>query len=118
MMRARSRRSLFTLSLAVVAAGLLAAGPAGAASTAMKELMKRMGAVAAAGDDAKPLAPLLAQAKTMKPADPEYATWDAIADRGKAAADSGDLAGAKASCKECHAAYRDKFKAKYGSKAP
>ena len=111
-----AKRWLLSLSLAVTVAGF-AAGSAEAANGAMKDLMKKMGATAAS-EDAKGLGPLLGQAKAMKPADPEYATWDAIADKGKAAADSGDLAGAKATCKDCHTAYRDKFKAKYGSKAP
>ncbi len=117
-MRKNSKRWLVTLSLSLaVAGGLAAAGTAEAANNAMKDLMKKMGAVAA-GEDAKPLAPMLAQAKSMKPADPDYAAWDGIADKGKAAAEAGDLAGAKASCKECHNQYRDKYKTKHGSKAP
>ena len=83
----------------------------------MKDLMKKMGATAAS-DDAKGLAPMMAQAKLMKPADPDFAGWDAIADKGRVAAEGGDLAAAKATCKECHTPYRDKYKAKFGSKAP
>jgi cytochrome c556 len=112
-MRMPSRALAVVLFLSAV----LAAGSAEAANNAMKDLMKKMGAVAA-GDDAKALVPLLAQAKSMKPADPEFAGWDASADKGKAAAASGDLAAAKAACKDCHTQYRDKYKAKYGSKAP
>lgn len=108
---------MLSLSLIVALSGLLAAGTAEAANNAMKDLMKKLGATAA-GDDPRALAPLLSQARTMKPADGEYAGWDAMADKGKAAAEAGDLAGAKASCKECHSAYRDKYKTKYGSKAP
>lgn len=116
-MRNSSRAWLAGLSLAVLAAGLAAATPASAANNAMKDLMKKMGATAA-NDDAKGLAPLLAQAKSMKPADAAFGGWDAIADTGKAAAEKGDLAAAKATCKDCHTKYRDSYKTKYGSKAP
>ena len=111
------RKSRRPGTLALATSILLAAGTAGAANTALKDLMKKMGA-AAAGEDAKPLAPLLAQTIAMKPNDPELAGWDAVAEKGKAAADRGDLAAAKASCKDCHSQFRDKYKAKYGSKAP
>ncbi|AKV01801.1 hypothetical protein AKJ09_08464 [Labilithrix luteola] len=101
----------------LVGAALLAAAPAGAANMALKDLMKKMGATAAAGD-AKALSPIFAQAKTMAPSDPEFANWTAIADKGKAAADKGDLEAAKAVCKDCHTPYREKYRTKYGSKSP
>lgn len=118
-MRKDSKRWFAAASLfaAVTLAGVLGAGSAEAANIAMKDLMKRMGATAAS-DDAKGLAPMMVQAKAMKPNDPDFAGWDAIADAGKAAADKGDMAAAKASCKSCHGDYRDKFKTKYGSKSP
>lgn len=114
-MRIGSRALVATVSLAVVLAA--SASAVAAPNDAMKDLMKKMGA-AAAGDDAKALLPLIAQAKSMKPADPEFAGWDAAADKAKAAAASGDLAAAKAACKDCHTPYKDKYKAKFGSKAP
>lgn len=113
------KRPLFSarqVLVAVVAgAALFAAAPAGAADNAMKDLMKKMGAQSTAGD-AKAMAPLFAQTKGMAKA--EFANWAAISDKGKAAAEKGDLDGAKATCKECHNAYRDAYKTKYGSKAP
>jgi hypothetical protein len=66
--------------------------------------------------DAKALAPLLAKTKSM--GKPEFANWASMSDQGKAAAEGGDLAGAKATCKSCHDAYRAEYKTKYGSKAP
>ena len=96
---------------------LAAASAAAAPNNAMKDLMKKMGA-AAAGDDAKALVPFITQAKSMKPADPEFAGWDAASGKAQAAAASGDLAAAKAACKDCHTPYKDKYKAKFGSKAP
>jgi hypothetical protein len=117
-MRSASKRWLVTLSVTLsLSAVLAAAGSADAADTTMKTLMKKMGATAAS-EDAKGLAPLLAQTKSMKPADPAFNGWDAIADAAKAAAEKGDLAAAKATCKECHNKFRDSYKTKYGSKAP
>ena len=115
-MRNRStHRRIVTVVLAV--SFVLGTGAAGAANTALKDVMKQMGATAA-GEDAKALAPLLAKTIAMKPSDPDFAGWDAVAGNGKAAADRGDLAAAKASCKDCHTQFRDKYKTKYGSKAP
>jgi hypothetical protein len=107
----------FALLPLIVAAAAALTPTAMAGSMALKDLMKRMGAQQTAGD-AKAMAPLFAQTRTMKPADPDFAGWDAIADKGKAAADKGDLDATKATCKECHGQYRDKFKTRYGSKAP
>lgn len=114
-MRDRSSRSHIALLVAVLGAGLLAAGSAGAADNALKDVMKKMGAASASGD-AKALAPYFTKTKAM--AKPEFANWNAIVDQGKAAAEKDDLAGAKASCKSCHDAYRTEYKTKYGSKAP
>jgi cytochrome c556 len=79
----------------------------------LKMIMKQFGA---AGDDVKQYGAIFAQAKPF--AKPEFPKWDALLDKGKAAADKGDLDGAKAVCKECHTTYRDDYKKKYGSKAP
>ena len=116
-MRNRSTHRHRIVTLALAASVVLGAGVAGAANTALKDVMKTMGATVA-GDDAKALAPLLAKTIAMKPNDPDFAGWDTIASTGKAAAEQGDLAAAKASCKACHTQFRDKYKAKYGSKAP
>jgi cytochrome c556 len=105
------------LALAVALAAVAASVPAGAASTALKELMKTMGKTAAS-DDVAGLVPLLTKAKSMKPADPAFAGWEAIADKALAAAQRGDLPTAKATCKECHTRFRDNYRVKYGSKAP
>jgi hypothetical protein len=105
----------FALGFALVASVALAALPAGAADNTLKDIMKKMGGLSAGGD-AKSMAPLFAQAKGM--AKPEYSNWGSFADQGKAAAEKGDLDGAKASCKSCHDAYRNDYKTKYGSKAP
>ena len=103
-----------TLTL-VLGLAVFAAVPAAAADNTLKDLMKKMGGQVAAGD-AKALAPIFDQTKAK--AKPEFPNWGAISDKGKAAAAAGDLAAAKATCKECHDAYRDPYKTKYGSKAP
>ena len=111
----RSKKT-FALGFSLLAAAALAALPAGAApDTSLKDVMKKMGA-ASAGGDAKALAPIFAETKTK--AKPEFANWTKLADQGKAAAEKGDLDGAKATCKSCHDAYRADYKTKYGSKAP
>ena len=113
-MRSASKQGLATV---VFAAVVLVAGGASAANNALKDVMKSMG-VTATGDDAKLLVPLFDKTIASKPNDPDFAAWTAIAERGKAAAEKGDLAGAKATCKDCHTQLRDKFKTKYSSKAP
>lgn len=105
------------LVLALVLAALLAAAPSDAANTALKQLMKTMGATAA-NEDVAGLVPLLTKAKSMKPQDPAFAGWDAAADNTLAAAQRGDLRAAKAACKECHDRFRESYRVKYGSKAP
>jgi hypothetical protein len=114
-MRIRSSLLSFVLSSSLVLSAVLAAAPADAADNALKDLMKKMGAQVASGE-AKALGQVFTQTKAM--GKPDFANWGAIADKGKAAADKGDLDGAKATCKECHDAYRNDYKTKYGSKAP
>lgn len=111
-----ARRPLLRHLPLVVALVLGAASPAVASpDTALKDIMKKMSAQILNGD-AKSLAPLFES--TRGRAKPEFSSWNAIVDRGKSAAESGNLDGAKATCKECHDAYRNDYKTKYGSKAP
>ncbi len=107
----------FLAALTLVAASGFAFAPeASAAPNAeLKDLMKKLGAATSAEDTAA-MAPLLAKTKTY--GRPELTKWAALADKGEAAAKAGNLAGAKASCKECHDEYKASFKTKYGSKAP
>ena len=115
-MTSSSNKRTVGLLLAVTAAAALATVSATAApNLGLKDEMKRMQALVVNGD-AKGLGPLFASAKARSK--PEFSNWSAIADKGKAAADKGDLDGAKATCKECHDAYRNEYMTKYGSKAP
>jgi len=114
-MSKETKRAFAILCSAVAFAGVLAAGGADAApNNDLKNLMKTMGAQAAS-EDLAGLKATAAKLKAAKPSDPDYAGWDAISDKLGSAA---DLAAAKATCKDCHNQYRDKYKAKYGSKAP
>jgi cytochrome c553 len=45
--------------------------------------------------------------------DMAWASWSTIASKGAAAARNGDIAGARASCKSCHDAWREAYKAKF-----
>jgi len=104
------------LSFALVMAGVLGAAPAEATPNGdLKALMKSLG-TAASDENAKAMAPLLAKTKAF--AKPDMPNWVALAERGEKAATAGDVAGAKATCKGCHDAYKASYKTKYGSKAP
>ena len=107
---------LATLTAALaVAAGLAAAPAAAAPDMSLKDTMKKMQAQVLNGDP-KPLVAMFDATKVK--GRPEFANWNAMSDKGKAAAAKGDLDGAKATCKECHDAYRSDYKTKYGSRAP
>lgn len=111
-----NQRWLATLTVALVSAAGLAVVPASAApDTSLKDTMKKMQAQVLNGD-AKALGALFDATKAKSK--PEFSNWGTISDKGKAAAAKGDLDGAKATCKECHDAYRNEYKTKYGSKAP
>jgi hypothetical protein len=74
-----------------------------------------MGAPLAAGDmDA--LGRSLSHVGATSP-DPTWTTWAQFANQGAAAAAAKDMTGVKASCKSCHDAFKDKYKAQYRAKA-
>src|SRR5690348_1098204 len=126
-MKANLRSNWWLAALAglVVCAGTLGASAgvasADAAACGTKEnpcpLQKWMRAnmgTAAAAEDTAALAKALDKAATFSP-DASW-TWNKIAADGAAAAKKGDLAGAKASCKSCHDAYKDKYKTQFRAK--
>ncbi len=81
-----------------------------------KWMRQNMAPALAAGDNAG-LAAALDKVAKISP-DPSWSTWSALSKQGSNAAKKGDLAGIKASCKGCHDAYKDKYKAQYRTKAP
>ena len=80
----------------------------------LQKWMRANMGVAAAAEDTAALGKALDKAVTMSP-DPSWA-WGKIAADGAAAAKKGDLAGAKASCKTCHDAYKEKYKSHFRAK--
>src|SRR5215212_4122645 len=105
------------LVVAILGAAILgAASPADAAGNpALKRIMIAMNAQASAGN-ARGMEMAFIQVKAWAKPD-EFASWAAFAERGRAAAHAGNLEGAKAVCKDCHDAYREQFRNKYGSKS-
>ena len=79
-----------------------------------KWMRANMGAALAAGD-LPTLAKSLDKTAALSP-DPSW-TWTAIAKAGADAARKGDTAGAKAACKGCHDAYKDKYKSQFRARA-
>ena len=75
----------------------------------MQGWMKRVMAPASAGDDGAALMKALGYVADHPP--PGYADWTAIAGAGAVKAKAGDIDGAKASCKKCHDAYKENYKA-------
>jgi hypothetical protein len=123
-----------TLWAMVIGAGLFALAHAGAGSTAQAD-----GTCGAKGQppcplqgwmetnvdpavnqgDTKALAGLFEKIAKFNP-DPKWDTenpsWSGIAKAGADAAKAGDLAGAKAQCKSCHKAFREKYKTSFRTK--
>jgi len=81
-----------------------------------KWMRQNMAPALAAGDNAG-LATALDKVAANSP-DGSWATWSSYAKQGSDAAKKGDLTAAKAACKSCHDAYKDKYKAQYRMKAP
>ncbi|MGH7283578.1 MAG: hypothetical protein ACRELY_18790 [Polyangiaceae bacterium] len=81
-----------------------------------KWMRQNMAPALAAGDNAG-LAASFDKVAANAP-DASWSTWSQFAKQGSNAAKKGDTAGAKAACKSCHDAYKDKYKAQYRTKAP
>jgi len=76
----------------------------------MQGWMKKVMAPASSSDDGAKLAEALTYVSKRPP--PGYADWVAMAKAGAAKAKAGDIEGAKASCKKCHDAYKQDYRAK------
>lgn len=76
----------------------------------MQGWMKKVMAPASSNGEGDKLAEALTYVSKRPP--PGYADWVAMAKDGAAKAKAGDIDGAKASCKKCHDAYKDDYKAK------
>ena len=101
------------------ASGAVAATPSASASAKtfacggktnpcpLEAWMKKNAQPAVASGDTAELAKALEA--TVKFAPAGYSNWASFATAGATAAKSGDLAGAKASCRNCHDAYKKKY---------
>jgi hypothetical protein len=96
-----------TFCLAAAAGGGMAA--AGEPATPFGKWMKPNMGAPLAGQDFDTLKKSL-ELVASKPPKGDYAQWEAISKAGAAAAAKQDLAAVKASCKQCHDLYKEKYK--------
>jgi hypothetical protein len=66
--------------------------------------------------DAKKLAETFKKVIQFSP-DPGWSEWTSISNAGAEAASKGDLVAAKAQCKTCHKAFREKYKKAFRTRA-
>ena len=102
-------------ALCGLAATLGAADASAVKNPVLQSLMKRMDGYVNAGN-MRATSQILSLVKSMGP--DEYERWAAIAEKGRAAAAGGDSTAVRAACRDCHDAYREQYRTKYGSKAP
>jgi hypothetical protein len=102
------------VSLAV--ALMVAAGAAAAAGplTPLGKWMKPNMGAPLAGQDFPTLQKSFEFVAT-KPPSGDYPQWSAFSKTGSAAAAKSDVAGVKASCKQCHDAYKEKYKKEFAT---
>ena len=106
MTRAKAQTAFsITLALAFVA-GLAVAGEA---RTPLGKWMKPNVGTPLAGQDFATLKTSLDLVASKPPPSGDYGKWASISSAGSAAAAKQDLAGVKASCKQCHDAYKEKY---------
>jgi hypothetical protein len=95
-----------------LAAGLAAAGEP---TTILGKWMKPNMGAPLAGQDFGTLKTSL-DLVAAKPPPGDYANWATISKAGSAAAAKQDLAGVKASCKQCHDAYKESYKKEFATR--
>jgi hypothetical protein len=100
-------RSVLPLTVALALAASLAV--AGEAKTPLGKWMKPNMGAPLAGQDFPTLQKSLDLVASKPPPGNDYPQWSPIAKAGSAAAAKQDLAGVKASCKQCHDSYKEKY---------
>jgi hypothetical protein len=106
MTRAHLRLTLgIPLALALVAS----LSVAGEARTPLGKWMKPNMGTPMAGQDFPTLKTSLDLVASKPPPSGDYGKWASISSAGSAAAAKQDLAGVKASCKQCHDMYKEKY---------
>jgi hypothetical protein len=91
---------------------LASCGEPGMAPCPLQRWMRSAIATPLASNDAATLAAGLDRTARLSP-DPSWASWASFASEGAAAARRGDITAARASCKGCHDAWREKYRAAY-----
>ena len=91
---------------------LQACGTPGAPPCPLQAWMRAYVGAPLAANKMASLADGLDRAAALSP-DPVWSSWGTFAANGAKAARTGDIAGARASCKGCHDAWRSAYKAKY-----
>jgi hypothetical protein len=99
------------LGSVVAAAGEASATP----DLSLKATMRSMQSALSRGDAKELQEAFLA---TKRKARPEFARWAEIADAGVAAASAKNMQAVKDTCKDCHDLYQQKYRERFGSKAP
>lgn len=94
---------------AIAGAKTFDCGAKGQKMCPMQAWMKANMAAASSSGEGDKLATALTYVATHVP--PGFAGWAAMAKDGAAKAKAGDIDGAKLSCKQCHDAYKEKYKA-------
>jgi len=100
-----------SLALALTAGAALAGEPA----TALGKWMKPNIGIPLAGQDFPTLQKSLEFIATKAPSN-DYVQWIDISKAGAAAAAKQDIKGVKASCKNCHESYKERYKKEFVAK--
>jgi hypothetical protein len=90
----------------------MSCGAPGEAPCPMQAWMRASVATPLASNDGAALAAGLERTARLSP-DASWTSWSTFATEGAAAARRGDIAASRASCKGCHAAWREKYRASY-----
>jgi hypothetical protein len=112
LLRAAVPFTALTLALSL-AAGLAVAGEP---TTLLGKWMKPNMGAPMAGQDFATLQKSLDLVASKPPPSGDYANWASFAKSGSAAAAKQDLAGLKASCKQCHDAYKESYKKDFATR--
>jgi hypothetical protein len=104
-----------SLALALALAGRAGVSLAGEPATALGRWMKPNIGVPLAGQDFATLQKSLEFIATKAPSN-DYVQWTDISKAGAAAAAKQDIKGVKASCKNCHESYKERYKKEFVAK--
>jgi hypothetical protein len=110
-------RNLTRISFPVSIALLAGFAFAGEPTTPLGKWMKPNIGVPLAGQDFPTLKKNLTFVANNPPPGANYPKWAAMSNTGAAAAAKEDLAGVKASCKQCHDAYKESYKKEFATRA-